>query len=159
VQHRLRVKAQLRCKKRQKTLGYHKAKKMFDDDILIISDIEKVVSWCLENDILVHFTGTSGLYTHASKTITVSSRMNTKNQLHILLHEVGHYLISQEPENNRYTTSKTSTQYKIDTLEEEFEAWTKGLRLAHELKINIDEPQFNKMRSSMLMTYVEWANR
>jgi hypothetical protein len=103
-----------------------------------------------------------------TKQITICSRMRIENKLYTLLHECGHALIRESPANfaKEYTAQMEadgdgrkmrSARYKVETIEEEIEAWKRGKRLANRLGIRINEDKFNDHKTESLMTYIRWA--
>jgi len=102
------------------------------------------------------------------KQITISSKNKIENRLYSLLHECGHALIRTNKDNFskqypahaevNYDKRKTnSRKYKVSVLEEEVEAWKRGLRLARRLKIHVNEEKYNKLKTKCLMSYINWA--
>jgi hypothetical protein len=103
-----------------------------------------------------------------TKQITICSRLGIENKLYTLLHECGHALIRENLGRfeKEYTVQveawgdarkERSARYKVETLEEEIEAWKRGKRLANRLGIRINENRFNIHKTESLMTYIRWA--
>jgi len=112
--------------------------------------LDKVVSWAARRGVTVRFSGRALLdseWCPSTRTITVG-RGGQRSRLHMLLHECGHVLIGAE--GARYAG-------RVGAVEEEMEAWKRGRRLAHRLRIRIDAPAFARVRSRCLATYVRWA--
>lgn len=102
------------------------------------------------------------------KEINICSRKGVEKKLYALLHECGHALIRENwnkfakeyPAHAEvgYDGRKNRTDsYRISLLEEEFEAWKRGRRLAKRLGLNIDEERFEKHKTQCLMSYVALA--
>jgi len=102
------------------------------------------------------------------KQITISSKNRIENRLYSLLHECGHALVrtnktsfaKQYPAHADISYDKrvtNSRKYKVSIIEEEVEAWKRGLRLAKRLGIDIDEYKYNKLKTKCLMSYINWA--
>lgn len=82
------------------------------------------------------------------------------------MHECGHHLIGYASgPNERYgsgyqaedSATKRSTVHRIDIVDEELEAWARGLKLAKRLGIKIDVNRFNHTKSEYIKTYLKWA--
>ena len=57
-----------------------------------------------------------------------------------------------------YDGRKNKTdKYRISLIEEEFEAWKRGKRLAKRLGIQLDEARFEKHKAQCLMSYIHWG--
>tara|TARA_R110001592_G_scaffold188358_2_gene433463 strand:+ start:5720 stop:6127 length:408 start_codon:yes stop_codon:yes gene_type:complete len=98
--------------------------------------------------------------------VCINSRNRQENKLYALIHECGHVMV----DNNRdrlyesssmvqrsYEGRRPSKQKRIAVVAEEIEAWRRGERLARKLKIDIDEPKFDKQRTMAIMSYINWA--
>lgn len=107
--------------------------------------------------------------------VHINSSSSYEDQLHTMLHEAGHLLISRrknyhrdyshgygsvhvEDSGKRNSLQRTDRN-KSHTLDEEQEAWKTGLRLAHRLCIPIRYEAFERDRTEAFMTYIEWAYR
>jgi hypothetical protein len=101
------------------------------------------------------------------KIIEIYSLNGIENRLFALLHECGHALIRRD-----WTTFKTefcahaehdgdgrkeTKSLKISTLEEEFEAWKRGWKLAKRLNLQLDKDAYTKNKDKYIMTYIKWA--
>lgn len=135
-------------------------------DKVAINGIRTVVEWCDARSLDVVFTRIhGGEYDANTKTITVSGRASPESQLFILLHEVGHHLIdtcgtSRARCSKGYSlpgTNDNSMHFKVDTIEEEFEAWDRGRRLAKRLGIKLNSEKFNAYKVSSIKSYLQWA--
>jgi len=95
--------------------------------------------------------------------ISINSRQNLRFQLHTLLHEAGHALIRSrkskfEKEYPGLKKRRTSIEYKIDALKEEFQAWESGKQLAKRLRVDLNEAWWRRHRKDCLYDYVRWAS-
>jgi hypothetical protein len=141
------------------------------EDVRYVQALRVVVEWCGARSLTVQFTGRSGgvLCTDDNE-ILVSARASPKSQVHIILHECGHYLIGKKESDKRYAMGyakssnnnvKRTCLHRLDILEEEFEAWYRAWSLALRIGIMTDDdrPSFDKERILYLKTYVRWAAR
>ncbi len=110
-----------------------------------------------------------GVCDFTSRNIYVSSRLGIEKRLYVLMHEVGHVLIRWnwdkfEKEFSSHAghymdgRRSRSRDFKVSTLEEEFEAWKRGKRVAKRLGVVIDDEKFSKFKSSCLMSYINWVS-
>lgn len=58
-----------------------------------------------------------------------------------------------------HPTIKRTVQHRLDILEEEFDAWNRGAKLATKLKLKIDKTAYGLMRAKCMKSYVMWAAR
>lgn len=140
-------------------------------EYVAIDAMAKVVEWVRARGYDVVFTGgEAGAYNPKLNRIELSGRLSTERQLHVLLHECGHFLIEGigDSRSKKYPNGYARIDekiegrdviHKIDVIAEEFDAWHRGLRLAERLQIYIDTDAFNKTRAKMLMSYIHWATR
>tara|TARA_R110002110_G_scaffold297366_1_gene511475 strand:+ start:85 stop:531 length:447 start_codon:yes stop_codon:yes gene_type:complete len=102
------------------------------------------------------------------KEINICSRKGIEKKLYGLLHECGHALIRENwtkfqkefPAHAAcgYDRRKNRTDgYRVSLVEEEYEAWKRGKRLAKRLGIELDEERFEKHKTKCLMSYMHWA--
>ena len=102
-----------------------------------------------------------------SKVIEIYSLNGVESRLFALLHECGHALIrknwtkfkTQYPAHAEHDGDgrKETKRFKISTLEEEFEAWKRGWKLAKRLNLKLDKDAYTKHKNKYIMTYVKWA--
>lgn len=134
-------------------------------ELQTIENLYKVIQWCDKKSLKVRFgrCPSGGLYEPLTKLITVNSKFKVESQLFMLLHEIGHYLIgtcgtSKHRTSRGYvldTDNDGSIHYKVDVLEEEYEAWDRGRKLATKrLKLDIDLKNFNKFKVNSIKTYL-----
>ena len=101
------------------------------------------------------------------KIIEIYSLNGIESRLFALLHECGHALIRRDW--TKFKTEfcahaehdgdgrKETKSLKISTLEEEFEAWKRGWKLAKRLNLQLDKDAYTKHKNKYIMTYIEWA--
>lgn len=137
-------------------------------DVQSIDGIEIVIDWLDDRGTRVEFVKKSGGYYDQNKdVIFISSHLPPRHQLHVLLHECGHLLISscgrwKYPEGYKKIDDDRDGRnviHKIDVIAEEFDAWHQGFMLAGQLNITLHLDEFNKMKAKCLMTYIRWASR
>ena len=103
------------------------------------------------------------------KTIYIHNRQGVENQVYSLLHECGHLLVSISQKGFErsyplyaYSANKRTERtdkYKVSLVAEEYEAWTRGKRLAERLNIPVDKKKFDKAMTDAVMSYLRWAGR
>lgn len=153
---------------RTKDLPEVERSRVQSEEMRYISGIEKVLQWCEEKKLGVDWVSHGGgSYDVGEKLITVSSRSLPRIQLLVLLHECGHYLIGKPKAHGRWSSGYSTSDifsyktdlYKIDVLDEEFEAWGRGWNLGIKLGALLpsDRMAFNKYRVSMLKGYIKWV--
>jgi hypothetical protein len=139
-------------------------------DYAAIDGIQRVVDWATSRDITIDFIRTQvGRFHSQSRRVEVSCHLPPENQLHIILHELGHFITEDQGHNyivdnfpNGYRKIDDDTPgrgqlHKVDVIAEEFEAWTNARRLAESLSIYIDRLSFDKNRAKYLTSYFKWA--
>ena len=162
--HLWKEKAEERQRRSKTKLGKDEAEERYKRDIKAINSLRVVVEWCQARALTVDFSGSGGTFDPETKEICVSARALPDNQLYMLLHEVGHYLIdvcgsSRSKTSKGYTTNETdkSIHYKVDLIDEEYDAWERGRKLALRLNLKIDEKRFNDYKVRSIKTYFHWA--
>lgn len=138
-------------------------------DVIYLEKLETVVAWCAGRSIDVHIAKkANGMYEPDKRLITLSGRASPEKMLHYLLHECGHHLIGMEEHHERFGNGypqggqpriENSYAHRMACLEEEFEAWHRGWKLAKRLKLQVDRESFDKTRLDCLKSYVEWTSR
>ena len=142
----------------------------YNREMKAINDLDVLISWCHKKRIEVNFGRIpSGVYESHLQKIIVNGRLNPESQLFVLLHECGHHLIGDRRADERFgqgypaLTNRSSVPrsmtHRVDVIDEELEAWARGLKLAKRLKIVIDLPRFNRIRTEYVRTYFKWALR
>jgi hypothetical protein len=143
--------------------------KILSDEIAAINGLKELVAWCNLKRITVDFTNRKcgGAYVGKTRTIYINSTQSPEKQLFVLLHECGHLLIDNKTETTElrfrhgYPTDDPDVKRKFihrcTVVEEEFEAWHRGRKLAMKLGIQIDDERFSDLKASMLKSYMKWA--
>ena len=114
-------------------------------------------------------------YEASSGCVEVNGSAPRAERLHAALHECGHvqvWLGRRRHPNRRVAGCSLkelaadagrwkprSTRRRLATMEEELEAWTRGIRLARRLRIRVNGEAFEASRARALMTYARWAAR
>ena len=145
------------------------AYKKWLNDIKHIESLRVVVEWCSARSLTVTFCKKAGgMYYTDDKEIKISGRASPQRQLHLLLHECGHCLIGDKEKDERFGMgySRSDDQkvnrtahHRLDILEEEFEAWHRGWKLAVRIGAlgETDKTDYDKTRTQMIFTYVRWT--
>lgn len=136
-------------------------------DVASIEKLAIVVLWCERRGIEVTFgKHPNGVYFHEELKITVNGRLAPESQLYILLHECGHALIGSRDRKERYGNGYSAEDvphvtktllHKIDIVDEELEAWHRGLKLSKRLRLNVNVDRYNQTRAEYVKTYLQWA--
>jgi IrrE N-terminal-like domain len=137
-------------------------------DLDAIKGIEAVVAWCNFRRIRVIFTSKSGgVYDPESREIHINSRQSIENQLYTLLHECGHLLIDDRSQTTEFRFRKgyyvldedvrRSFVHRVSIVDEEFEAWARGRKLAKKLGVKINDDVFDELKAKFLKSYMLWA--
>lgn len=99
------------------------------------------------------------------KTIFLASRLPIRTLAHVLLHEMGHCFTDEETLNTRLARAQGSKHIiyertlagRISILEEEFEAWWHGERLARQMKLKLNWPLFERHKARYVLQYIDHA--
>ena len=136
-------------------------------DVAYIAPMGHLIAWCYERGIDVKFvTRGGGVYYPEDKVIKISGRIRPMSQLHFLLHECGHHLIGDRDKRERFGMGynqvdhpniKRTFHHRVDIVDEEFEAWQRGWKLAQRLGLRISKVDYDRTRVEMLRTYMKWA--
>jgi len=129
-------------------------------DLDAIRGLALAVDWCNERGITVEFKRISnGEYDAEANKILVTCSGMPETQLHVLLHECGHHLFKTSSTARAQQTCdarRGTLVYTVNGLGEEFEAWSRGRRLAERLGISLTE-RYETYRIRCLSTYIDWA--
>jgi hypothetical protein len=142
--------------------------KKLTTDLDSISGIETVVGWCAFRRIRVVITTKSdGVYDPGLGEIHINSRQSIENQLYTLLHECGHLLIDDRSQTTEFRFRKgyyvldkevrKSFVHRVSIVDEEFEAWARGRKLARKLGVKINDDVFDELKAKFLKSYMLWA--
>lgn len=156
-----------------------KSDERLNTDMTSIEMLDRLVNWCSRKKITIdfkHLSGSeNGSFYGQKMLIEVSSRLRPEAQLHVLLHECGHYQIlcaavqhdKRSRDASRFdkvvfeqhdrSVLPRGIELKMLEVEEEFEAWFRGKRLASRLGIQLDLDSFEKTKVDSVRTYVDWA--
>jgi len=157
---------------------------------MTLDDYEKWVrpkSTCTEEDTDRHISslrtleefcsrrGYSVIYQHRAESrieplgtesglIVIETSKNPLVSLSVLLHEMGHMLISSTNTESRYvhgygSKNKRTKRYRMDVLDEEFQAWHQGWNLGVSLFfLNADDRgTFDRVKYAAINSYVKWS--
>jgi hypothetical protein len=97
--------------------------------------------------------------------IVLNKRHKPEILYYFFLHELGHMLmVNNDPKyNEKYKVlnerSVWSQTYRVGRVEEEIEAWNKGLELAFSLGLTINQLKYEELKASMVSSYMLWANQ
>ncbi len=138
----------------------------FMRDSVSIERLEILIDWCKSKRLDVAFGRIpNGVYEHDKRLITINGSLTPENQLFVLMHECGHHLIGQPNPDDRYGSGhhvrdpevKKTIVHRVDVIDEELEAWARGLKLTKRLGMTIDLDRYNRTRSEYIKTYLKWA--
>jgi len=132
--------------------------------------LDEVVRWAGGRGVSVAFTNRrdAGVFSSEEKTIYINSTQAFERQLFVLLHECGHLLVGSEKPgaHHRFKLGYPSSDdpnlrgkfiHRCAVLEEEFEAWHRGHRLAKKLGIEIAEDRWAKLKATLIKSYIKWT--
>lgn len=136
-------------------------------NLLAITDLERTIEWCNDRGVKVFFVKKqSGMYHVGMKMVTISSTLAPVNQSIILLHELGHHLIGCDEDDERFghgyprqnvPSAHKEFRHRLACVEEEFEAWNRGWKLAKRLGLHLQREEFDVMRLKCLKSYMKWS--
>ncbi len=139
-----------------------------DRDLVAIKGLAQLLDWCEKRNIEVIFSRKQGgVYLWEDKKIKLNGRLQPEKQLHVALHECGHHLIGMKDRHERFGMGYSQDDpaitrtfhHRCDILDEEFDAWHRGRRLATRLGIELEKDRYDVTRTEMLRTYLKWALR
>jgi hypothetical protein len=134
--------------------------------------LKKVIRWFEDHDYEVIFrhgirTCIDPYGSSTTKLVHIDSNPSKEFQLHSLLHEAGHHIISCEPDyakqfshgysawsNDASDPRCRTVMHWVHVIAEEYAAWDEGLTLATELGIPIRSKRWEINRCSSLITYM-----
>jgi hypothetical protein len=106
------------------------------------------------------------VYDHNTQTIIIPLKMSPLVQVMCLLHELGHALVGMRVKGERYGLGYSqhgrkarSLMSKVDCMDEEYEAWHRGQKLAERLGIKLPMQQWCIYKARQLKTYARWVGR
>jgi antirestriction protein ArdC len=125
-----------------------------------IRAVNRVIRFLESRDVEVR-KGRDNVYYPEDEVIIYNAQGNYNGQLYTLLHEAGHFLQSKS---RNFTAMNLiygdvdllHTNYqKFRLLEQEMDAWDRGLKLAKYLKIKMDIIDYRKNAAYFIMQYVK----
>lgn len=139
-------------------------------EFAMVLSLEKVIDWAKTREITIEFIKISIARFHSgTRRVEVSTHLPVETQLHVLLHELGHFLIEEDGEtsmlhrfpNGYYKVTNDlpgrGILHKVDVIAEEFEAWERGRRLAEDLGVALERSSYDQTRARYLQSYFKWA--
>jgi hypothetical protein len=144
-----------------------KAARRLKRDTRFINGLSVIIEWCQKQGYAVTFgkTPNGGILDTANKSIQINCHLTPENQVYNLAHECGHILIGTREKDQRFGMGYTADEpnekktlvHRIDVVDEEFEAWERGRKLAGRLGVRIDKKSFHRARAQYIKTYMKWA--
>lgn len=131
---------------------------------------ENVIGWIINQGWSVNTRSRRNEADHFNSIVNINYQTRGKKLLYTLLHEAGHVILRSDPVKfmSRYQgitaaliddKKSQHSNFKVDTLKEEFDAWRLGEELARELKLDIDFKDYNKFGNLCVMSYIRWVNK
>lgn len=124
--------------------------------------LQNLVEYSRNQNVNVMFVrGCDDAYDVDNQTIEINNNRTIKNQVYILLHELGHHkIITSRKFAKKFARLNTeqlarNLSKSILELEEEVVAWHIGEDIAEQLDIPIDKT-YQVLKSKCLKTYVDW---
>lgn len=153
---------------KKKGTSKSKALERLKRDTVAIKQITRVIGWVTKKNVVVEFgtVAESGFYIPVERLIKIDNKLTVERQLHLLLHECGHLLIGPTPDDDhRFGLGYSQTEpamvqtfaHRCSVIDEEYEAWARGWKLAQRLKLKIDKKRYEKTKHDMLKFYFRWA--
>lgn len=143
------------------------AQRRYKRDLKFTSALGVIIEWCNRQGYSVQFAKVTGggEIDSENKSLKISSGRSAERQFYIITHECGHILIGDRSKDERFgmgyntddPNEKKTLHHRLDVIDEEFEAWERGRKLAGRLGIRIDKKRFHKFRAQYLKTYLKWA--
>lgn len=127
--------------------------------------LELLKQWLRNLGVVVHHHQHGGVnrFYKDSETIHIHHADDEQQQLFMLLHEAGHYLLSRTPVLHRalypfkYHDDPHVKDWIDDVLREEYDAWVEGWHLSELLGFEIDQEAFEKYADNCLNSYRKMA--
>jgi hypothetical protein len=137
------------------------------DDVDWRKQTERVIRFCNDHGFSVRFKKCkNGISTicFEEKEVLMHNGYSPEREFYALLHETGHLVLHDNhqlySQNVGYVfnkfTSESLTQ-KVGEVEEEYDAWRVGYKLAKKMRLKVDRYAYEKIKASYLSTYFEWA--
>lgn len=163
---KMRARALKRFVRDSSKKGEEEAKRAHDAELTAISGLEVVAAWLEKRkiDLRIKKINTAE-FDDEDMVIDLSGGLTREKQLVVLLHECGHVLIGKPKRTERYGMSKIldgercTFRHRIDVVDEEFEAWHRGWKLARRLHVVVNRDLWESTKLWALTTYLKWAVR
>ncbi|MFA6049945.1 MAG: hypothetical protein WC761_01990 [Candidatus Paceibacterota bacterium] len=98
------------------------------------------------------------------KAIALENSRNKERLFYVFLHELGHMQLMKNNTtyNAKYDNifdnfASMSQVHRLTRVEEEYDAWRAGYKIAQRLDLYVEAPKFEKIRAKYLMTYIMWV--
>lgn len=99
----------------------------------------------------------------AENKLIIQSDRKPEITFYYFLHELGH-MIAFHGNKSYYDSSKedvdfhnSSQAHKVKCIEEEFDAWKRGLKLSKRLNLVIERKKFESIKARCITSYMMWA--
>lgn len=141
----------------------------FRDPVKFNRAVVKIRDWLFEKGWLIQFfSDMDDCIDFTERVIHVNKRRTPQSQIFGALHEMGHLILSEAPDyrlrfkesdalHRRREKQREPLKVKVQTLGEEWEAWSCGEQLASELGIQLNKPAFYAARDKDIKTYAHWV--
>jgi hypothetical protein len=136
----------------------------FQQELIAIAGLERLAVWLAKKRIALKIKKTIYATFHDDKhEVHLSGGLSRQKQLIILIHECGHVLVGHPKRTERFGMTeilageRCTFRHRLDVLEEEFEAWHRGKKLAKRLKITYDNVLWDEFKVFALVSYLKWA--
>lgn len=157
-------RAWARCERAGQTQA---AERKFHSVSHAIDGLGRLVTWAEARGVRIEFDPTESEGSLLDNVASISSRVSAEKQLCYLLHELGHHLIGVREPDQRFgagygdeTPGATRTsKHRLAVVEEELEAWHRGMKLAHRLGIRVNVELFDRLKLAAIKTYMSWCLR
>jgi hypothetical protein len=136
--------------------------------------LQLIKNWCKERHILIlENPGNRAEYWSPSEDegqakIYLPKHASINNKLYTILHECGHHLVGLRGQLQRYGEGYTigydkkhakTLRYRVEVIDEELEAWHRGLLLAKRLGVYVDVEKYKLLRDRCIKRYAALVTR
>ena len=133
------------------------------------TSLKKVESWLIERCWSLHWSySIDDCVNVDDRIITINANRTLQSQIFGILQEIGHIIIFESPDyilrfasadaHKRRSERKHETlKVKIESLGEEWEAWTNGEKFARSIGLELDYSAFHAARNRDIKTYARWV--
>jgi hypothetical protein len=133
-------------------------------ELTAIAGMERIALWLEKKKITLKVKKMEfAIYFADIRQIHLSGGLSRERQLIFLIHECGHVLVGRPKRNERFGMTeilkgeRCTFRHRLDVLEEEFEAWHRGKKMAKRLKVVYDSTQWDQEKQWALVSYLKWA--